>query len=208
MSSDPVRIRGFRPHDLDDVYRICLLTADNGQDATSLFSDPRLPGHVYAGPYAIFEPSLAFVAEDSQGVCGYVLGTLDSHAFERRLERDWWPALRAAYPEPDPGAALSAPERYAIHDIHHPWGTADELASRFPSHLHIDLLPRLQRRGFGRQLIEMMTAALRERGSRGVHLLVGHGNRRAAGFYRHVGFTEFPATGLHIFTMDLASTPG
>lgn len=207
MNSDPVRIRRYQPGDLDDVYRICLLTADNGQDATSLFSDPRLPGHVYAGPYATLEPSLAFVAEDPAGVCGYVLGALESHDFERRLERGWWPALRARYPEPDPGAGLSAPERYAIHDIHHPWSTADDLAGRFPSHLHIDLLPRLQGRGFGRQLIATMTAALRERGSHGVHLLVGHGNRSAAGFYRHVGFTEYPATDLHIFTMDLASGP-
>jgi ribosomal protein S18 acetylase RimI-like enzyme len=208
VNSDPVRIRRYQPDDLDDLYRICLLTADNGQDATSLFSDPRLPGHVYAAPYATFEPSLAFVAEDRDGVCGYTLGTLDTRAFEQRLERDWWPALRVTYPEPDPGASLSAPEQYAISDIHHPWTTEDDLASGFPSHLHIDLLPRLQRRGIGRQMMATITTSMRERGSRGVHLLVGQGNRRAAGFYRHLGFREFPATGLHVFTMDLAAGPG
>jgi ribosomal protein S18 acetylase RimI-like enzyme len=208
VNSDPVRIRRYQPDDLDDLYRICLLTADNGQDATSLFSDPRLPGHVYAAPYGIFEPSLSFVAEDAEGVCGYTLGALDTRAFEQRLERDWWPALRVTYPEPDPCASLSEPEEYAYSGIHHPWATADDLASSFPSHLHIDLLPRLQGRGFGRRLIETMTESLRDQGSRGVHLLVGHGNRKAAGFYRHLGFREFPATGLYIFTMDLATDPG
>ena len=208
MSNDPVRVRRCRPDDLGDVYRICLLTADNGRDGTALFSDPRLPGHVFAGPYVTLEPSLAFVAEDQEGVCGYVLGALDSHAFEQRCERDWWPALRVCYPEPDPGADLSEPERYAIHDIHRPWRAADDLVDRFPSHLHIDLLPRLQGRGFGRKMIATMTAALREQGSRGVHLIVGHGNRRAADFYRHMGFTEFPATGPHIFTMDLTREAG
>ena len=95
MSSEP-RIRPYQPGDLDEVYRICLQTANNGQDATSLFRDPRLPGHVYAAPYAIFEPSLAFVPQDAAGVGGYIVAALDSQAFEQRLERDWWPALRAA----------------------------------------------------------------------------------------------------------------
>jgi ribosomal protein S18 acetylase RimI-like enzyme len=208
VHSDPVRIRACQPGDLDDLYRICLLTADGGQDATSLYSDPSLPGHVYAGPYPAFEPSLAFVAEDSEGVCGYVLGALDSRAFEERCERDWWPALRVRYPEPDSEARLSAQERFAIHDIHHPWRAADDLAERFPSHLHIDLLPRLQGRGFGRRMMATLTQALREKGSPGVHLLVGRGNQRAAGFYRHLGFTEFPVTDIRIFTMDLGGGAG
>jgi GNAT superfamily N-acetyltransferase len=81
-----------------------------------------------------------------------------------------------------------------------------DLARRFPSHLHIDLLPRRQGRGFGRRLIETLVASLRARGSPGLHLLVGYGNPRAAGFYRHLGFAEFPGTGVHVFTTDL--TPG
>jgi ribosomal protein S18 acetylase RimI-like enzyme len=208
VKSDPVRIRRYQPGDLDDLYRICLRTADDGQDATPLFRDPRLPGHIYAGPYAAFEPSLAFVAEDSGGVGGYTLGALDTRAFEQRLERDWWPALRVSHPEPDPGEDVSQPEWYAIHHIHHPWTAANDLADRFPSHLHIDLLPRLQGHGIGRQLIATLTAALREQNSPGVHLLVGRANQNAAGFYRHLGFTELPAGDALIFTMDLTGRPG
>ena len=99
MTSEPARIRCYQPNDLDDLYRICLQTADNGHDATALFRYP-LPGHVYAAPYAIFEPSLAFVAQDSAGVGGYIVAARDSQAFEQRLERDWWPELRASHPEP------------------------------------------------------------------------------------------------------------
>ena len=211
MCSDSVRIRPYQPNDLDDLYRICVQTADNGQDATPLFRDPKLPGHVYMAPYVTFEPSLAFVAEDASGVGGYVVAARDSRAFEKRLKDSWWPVLRASYPEPPPevAEALPAPERHAINDIHHPWDTVDELASRFPSHLHIDLLPRLQGRGFGRQLIESLAAGLREQGSPGLHLIVGDSNQKAIGFYRHVGFDEVPAEylppaiDLHIFVMDL-----
>jgi hypothetical protein len=44
MDREPARIRRCRPGEVDDLYRICLLTADSGQDATGLFRDPRLPG--------------------------------------------------------------------------------------------------------------------------------------------------------------------
>jgi ribosomal protein S18 acetylase RimI-like enzyme len=206
VNSEPARIRPYQPDDLDELYRICVQTANNGKDATSMFRDPRLPGHVYAAPYALFEPSLAFVASDAGGMGGYIVAALDSQAFEQRLERDWWPALRASHPEPsqDLTQGLSPKEQFALHVIHHPWGTPDELARSFPSHLHINLVPRLQGQGIGRQLIATVISALRDQGSHGLHLHVGHGNQRAAGFYRHVGFAEFPADDAHVFTMNLA----
>jgi ribosomal protein S18 acetylase RimI-like enzyme len=205
VDREPVLIRRYRPDDLDSLYRICLQTADSGQDATALFRDPELLGQVYVAPYVTFEPSLAFVAEDTAGIGGYIVAALDSQAFDQRLEQDWWPALRARYPELPPAQAerLSLPERYAVHDIHHPFGAPPEVAERFPSHLHVNLAPRMQGRGTGRQLTATLLSSLRDLGSRGVHLLVGHSNQRAVGFYRHIGFTELPASNVHIFTMNV-----
>jgi ribosomal protein S18 acetylase RimI-like enzyme len=199
------RIRPYQPSDLDDLYRICLLTGRKGQDATSLYSDPQLPGHVYAAPYGLFEPSLAFVAQDAAGVGGYVLGALDSQAFERRLERAWWPGLRLRYPEPTAVPEQQrTPDQRIAHRIHHPWHTHDELAGNYPSHLHIDLVPRLQARGNGSRLIRTLLAALRAQGSPGVHLHVSADNRKAVGFYRHLGFAELSATPVGLnFGMDL-----
>ena len=204
MNGEPGRIRPYQPDDLGELYRICVQTADNGQDATSMFRDPRLPGHVYAAPYALFEPSLAFVAQDAGAVGGYVVAALDSQAFEQRLERDWWPALRASHPEPsqDLAKGLSPREQFALHWIHHPLGTPDELARGFPSQLHINLVPRLQGQGIGRQLIATVISALRDQGSHGLHLHVSHGNQRAAGFYRHAGFAELPADDVRVFTVN------
>src|SRR5215469_1181955 len=196
MAEDSALIRPYQSADLDDIYRICLQTADSGQDATTLFGDPMLPGHVFAAPYGIFEPSLAWVAEDATGVAGYVLGALDSRTFEERLERDWWPALRARYPDPRQLAGpLSGPERFVLQAIHQPFTADPALVGPYPSHLHIDLLPRLQGRGFGRRMIETLFAALRASRSPGVHLHVAPANLRAAAFYQHVGMTEQPADG-------------
>jgi ribosomal protein S18 acetylase RimI-like enzyme len=207
MDRTNARVRPYRPADIDALYEVCLLTGDGGQDATLLHQDPRLPGHCFAAPYGLFEPSLAFVAEDACGVAGYVLGMLDSQAFEKRLERDWWPGLRARYPEPPPslGSEEWTPDQRLAHIIHHPFGTPDELAARYPSQLHINLLPRLQARGYGRQMIETVTAAMRDQGSVGVHLHVSLRNQRAASFYAHIGFTQLPATDTHLFGLNLGA---
>jgi ribosomal protein S18 acetylase RimI-like enzyme len=208
-------IRPYHPGDLDALYQICLLTGDDGQDATSLFDDPRLLGHFFAAPYALFEPSLAFVAEEAEGAGGYIVGALDTQAFEEQLESKWWPDLRTRYldPAPCPPSKRWTLDQQVAHVIHHPWRIPAELAARYPSHLHINLLPRLQASGHGRQLIKTLIAALRDQGSHGVHLHVPRGNRRAAGFYRHIGFTELlateaelPAPYLYLFGMDLQIT--
>jgi ribosomal protein S18 acetylase RimI-like enzyme len=216
MKRTRTHIRPYRPGDLDALYRICLLTGDDGQDATSLFHDPRLLGHFFAAPYGLFESSLAFVAEDTEGVGGYIVGALDTRTFEEKLESKWWPPLRTRYPDPAPGLPSEqwTPDQLVAHMIHHPWRIPDELAARYPSHLHINLLPRLQASGYGSQLTKTLIAALRDRGSRGVHFHVARSNRRAAGFYRHIGFTELPAADaelpapdLHLFGKDLHATP-
>jgi len=205
-------IRPYHSSDLDALYRICLLTGDDGQDATSLYDDPQLLGHFFAAPYGLFEPAMAFVAEDAAGVGGYILGALDTQTFEERLERTWWPHLRARYPDPPASvpAGQRTPGQQVAHMIHHPWRTPDKLTARYPSHLHIDLLPRLQGSGLGSQMTKTLIAALRDQGSPGVHLHVPQGNQHAAGFYRHIGFSELPATPdelpaphLLLFGMDL-----
>ena len=186
-----MRIRRYRPGDLADLYRICLETGDGGNDATALYRDPDLPGHIYAAPYGVLEPSLAFVLEDPAGVGGYCLAALDTRAFERRLEAEWWPRLRRRYAEPDAaGRDRWTRDQWAAYLIHHPWSADDDIVGEYPSHLHIDLLPRFQGRGAGRRLMDLQMAALRDQGSPGVHFHVNAGNLRALGFYQHLGFTQ------------------
>jgi len=201
----PVQIRGYRAGDLGDLYRVCLETGDSGTDATGLFRDPDLLGHVFAAPYGVLEPSLAFVAEDPAGVGGYCLAALDTREFEQRLEQEWWPALRLRYADPD----VTEREHWTrdqelAYVIHHPWQTEDDLIAGFPSHLHVDLLPRVQGRGIGRQLIDLQLAALRERGSHGVHMHVWPTNQRALSFYDHLGFTRLHTGYSHVLGMQLS----
>ena len=178
-------IRPYHPTDLTSLYRICLQTADNGNDATPLYQDPDLLGHYYAAPYAVLEPDLCFVLTHNATPCGYVLGTRDTAVFGQRCEAEWFPPLRQRYPlRPEDDDSADA---QAIRWLHQGHDQDNELAD-YPAHLHIDILPVGQGGGWGRKLMEIFWARLREVGVTAVHLGVSRQNPRAIGFYQHLGF--------------------
>ena len=158
--------------------------------------DPRLLGDIYAAPYAHFEPDLAYVLDDGDGrAIGYVLGALDTVAFEARCEAEWWPALRARHPVRPAGTRL---DDLFIHLLHHRGGHAVEVVETHPSHLHIDLLPEAQGAGWGRRMMGTLLDALHGAGSAGVHWGVSTANQTALGFYRHLGAAELTADELTV----------
>jgi ribosomal protein S18 acetylase RimI-like enzyme len=208
-----IEIRAFRPADLEDLYRICLATAAGDDDASALYRDPRLVGHVYAAPYAVLSPLTVFVAEDSRGVGGYIVGAPNTRDFETRLEAEWWPGLRKLHRDPsdEPRAGWSG-DQLMSHRIHHPGRTASAIAKPYPAHLHINLLPRLRGCGIGRRLMDRWLGAVQDLGACGAHLAVGAANRRAIRFYRACGFHELeqplrsPSAPVW-FAISLAPTP-
>lgn len=176
----------YRPEDRDTLYEICLLTGDSGQDASQLYRDPDLLGHMYLGAYLELEPQLARVLRRPDGAAvGYCVATAATSGFEDQCERSWWPQLRLRYPEP----AESDDSRDArlIRRIHRPDRTQGSWLHTHPAHLHIDLLPEAQGGGNGGRLLAATLDALAEAGAPGVHLGVGGRNVRAIGFYENMG---------------------
>ncbi len=184
-----VTFRAAEKDDLDRFYTISLATGDFGADASHLYDDPRMMGHIYSAPYLKFSPDLCFVAVDDLGVAGYIVGALDTRAFARLLEDRWWPALRAAYDEPnqDLSGGWSADQRRSFM-IHHPEPTPAEVASAHPAHLHMNLLPRIQRQGMGPRLLNLWLDKARELGAPAVHLGADPENAGAVRFWKKQGF--------------------
>jgi len=189
-------IRPFRSDDLDALYRISLATGHAGGDASHLYADPRLMGHIYAAPYALLEPRLALVVEDGDGVAGFAVGTTDTMAWERRLERNWWPALRERYALAEADAAGWTPDQRRAFMIHRPALTPPAVARPYPAHLHLNLLPRLHGRGVGTSLFDRWTSVASTRGAKALHVAVNRANIGAAKFWRKMGFVDLALDGL------------
>jgi protein O-GlcNAcase/histone acetyltransferase len=189
-------IRAARPGDEPGAYYVCLKTGDYGQDGEPFYrEDPDALGRIFVGPYLAYEPDLSLILEDAQGICGYALGALDSRAFYARYEAEWRPALCARFPAPqgEPSRRTRVEQIYDCY--HHPDYFCPEPYAAYPSHLHIDLLPRAQRRGYGRRMLEQVMDQLRRRGSPGAHLGVSIPNVPAFGFYQRLGFRELCRVG-------------
>jgi GNAT superfamily N-acetyltransferase len=184
-----IAIRQFQPGDLRDLYEIALQTGDAGQDASSLYEDPDLVGHIYAAPYALLEPDLAIVAADETGVAGYVVGATDSDAWHARLEREWWPDLRRRCDDPSgsPPKTWSA-DQFRAFIIHHPQPSPPEVVRAFPAHVHLNLLPRLQGQGVGARLLAAWFEAAQKRRVGAAHVGVNHTNVRGLRFWAARGF--------------------
>jgi ribosomal protein S18 acetylase RimI-like enzyme len=186
------RLRPARPQDRRALFEICLKTAAHGADASTLYSDPDYPGLVWSVPYLEFAPAHCFVVDLAGTAVGFVVGAPDTIAFERRLDRDWWPGLRERYAGRQPVAPL---DHRVLDHIRSPEQSTGEIVTAYPAHLHINLLPPVQAGGWGRKLIEAELDSLRAAGVPAVHLGVSRFNPRAIGFYEHVGFTRLAAEG-------------
>ena len=189
-------IRPARPGDETGAYYVCLKTGNFGQDGEPFYQDdPDALGRIFVGPYLAYEPELSLILEDNQGICGYALGALDSRGFYRRYENEWRPEICARFPAPQ-GDATQWTRAQQVHDwYHHPDYFCPEPYDAYPSHLHIDFLPRAHGRGYGRRMMEMVMDKLRARGSPGAHLGVSMANSRALGFYQRLGFQELCRVG-------------
>jgi len=189
-------IRPARPGDEPGAYHVCLKTGDSGQDGEPFYrEDPDALGRIFVGPYLAYEPDFSLILEDDQGICGYALGALDSRAFYQKYETEWRPKLCARFPEPQGDPSHWTRVQQVHHCYHHPEYFYPEPYESWPSHLHIDLLPRAQAQGYGRRMIVQILTKFQHRGSPGAHLGLSVANQRAFGFYQRLGFRELCRVG-------------
>jgi ribosomal protein S18 acetylase RimI-like enzyme len=183
-------LRPYQPGDRRAAYEICVRTADAGGDARGHYSTDDLMGDLFAGPYLQLEPERAFVLDDGGRAVGYVVGTADTAAFVKRYAAQWLPYFAERYPVPPPPPRT--PEQDMIDLGYHPERMLLPALAGHPAHLHIDLLPEYQGRGFGRRLIEAFLAAAARAGAPAVHLGMLTSNEPARGFYDRLGFEVLP----------------
>ena len=179
-------VRPYRAADRDAVRAIAYAVGFMGEPADWYWGDFPSFANIWTGYYTDHEPASAFVAEVDGRVVGFLVGCVDSataptaeDAIRREVLRRFlllrpgtagflWRAVRDARHTPAPATA--------VHD------------PRWPSHLHINLLPQARRGGMGRQLVQAWLARLRVIGSPGCHLTTMVENQRAIAFFERSGF--------------------
>jgi ribosomal protein S18 acetylase RimI-like enzyme len=187
-------IRRAVSSDLPYFYEICLKTGDEGKDASPLFNDPYLIGQYFAAPYVLYPKGICFIVEFDYRPQGYIVGVPDTENFNRWMEEEWLPPLRKRYSLPfEPEPARSEKEKGIVNSLHachfpnknniHPG------LENYPAHLHIDLLPCIQGKGWGRSLMNCLCGELARLGVQGVHLGVGRKNSGAINFYHKMDFS-------------------
>jgi GNAT superfamily N-acetyltransferase len=186
-----ITIEPFDPQYTEALFSISLATGHVGGDASHLYEHPKLMGLIYSAPYAVLEPGLVQVALDGTDPLGFVLGSVDTDAWENRLETEWWPRLRSVYRDPGPVAQPEwTPDQRRVHMIHHPARVPAEIKNRYPAHVHLNLMPRAQGAGIGSRLLDRWLGLIAATSPEGVHVGVNRQNSRAVRFWARHGFSE------------------
>lgn len=189
-----MRVRSYRPGDAHAVHRICVATGDGGDPAAGILRDPHLIAYVFADPYLLLQPELAFVAEREGVVLGYVVAALNSAEFYARWQLEWAPRFAGSHPARRNADPRDADDQLRV-SLHHPRRMLSADLDSYPSHLHINLVAGARGQGAGRRLLEAVFTELARAGSPGVQLGVRVSNTGAQAFYRATGMTRLPSHG-------------
>lgn len=135
---------------------------------------------------------------------GYCIGTADTASFARRWRDEFVQTVdEKLIPRPGVETSDADMEKEVVKWLRRAvWGAEcsmlqgkEDALRKWPAHLHVDILPGWQRRGWGRKLVETFCEGVRRQGVKGVHLDVGKGNAGAKAFYKGLGFEECEGMG-------------
>jgi ribosomal protein S18 acetylase RimI-like enzyme len=161
-----------------------------GGDARGFFQDQELLPDIFAAPFAALEPDLAFVLDNGERVVGYVVGTSDTVRFAKEFRERWLPLVAERHPRPSDEP--SSHDEVMANLLHNPESMIIPDLADYPAHLHIDILPEYQGRGYGRELMRAELTALHRAGSPRVFLGMLTANTASRVFYENVGFRVVP----------------
>lgn len=185
-------LRPYVPADLTAVYEVCRRTCDDGADGTEIFPfHKELVADKLIGSFAANGPEYAFVMEDADGVCGYVLAALNHELHNKKVETDWFPAMQEKYPKPSNTHNLTPAEEMICSLHSHKSYESENLRKSYPSLVRIDMLPGRCHDGIARMALACTVAALKTNGSHGIYAEINVGDRNTVERYSALGFKEF-----------------
>ena len=171
-----IEIRKAEIGDLERVEYICRMTAD--EESIKDENAGRIISLMYSTYYIEEETDNCFVLVDNGEVVGYIISSVNPLKLNKRYKEKYIKQIQ----EIDNKSAFMArfiPLPYLL------------LRFKYPAHLHINLLPDYQGKGFGTKMINTLLSELKEKGIKSVMLLADSKNTGAIKFYKRNGFKKF-----------------
>jgi ribosomal protein S18 acetylase RimI-like enzyme len=183
-----IGIRKYGEGDREAIQDICYLTGYMGDSPAYFWRHKQSFVEVWTAYYLDHEPESVYVAIKDDSVVGYLMGCLNTALaksdailqsaiikygllFRRGTAGFFWRAIFDG-----------------MKDKH--VATGEFIDERWPSHLHINLLPVARGTGPGAALMESWLEQLKLSGSRGCHLGTLVENTRAVSFFEKMGFKK------------------
>ncbi|KAI8939273.1 hypothetical protein NX059_005099 [Plenodomus lindquistii] len=189
-------VRSYDPaRDFEHGLHVYFATIDPGLN----FEPARTIGsYLWYRPYVSLTPETCQVLDDGSGrIVGYCIGTADTTSFAQRWREVF---IHDINPEHVPKPELQTDDQLMEGDMVKDFRTAaynahcsmlqdwPETLTQFAAHLHIDILPEYQRKGYGKTLINAFFKTVKIQGAKGVHLDMVKTNTNGRTFYERIGF--------------------
>ncbi len=170
-----MHIRPYKESDKINFRQICIATSV-GHDAPE--KEQRFILNLYCDYYIEQEPQNCFaLADDNDEAVGYILCSENMKRY-----------ISATKPY------RAAARKIGLFNYLYSWG---EIFAHLPAskkckaHMHIDILPDYQHKGYGTQLINILKENLSSKNIHSVMLVVNSSNENAVKFYKKNGFKAF-----------------
>lgn len=182
-------IRKYRQEDRSAVRDIAYRTAFMGEPADVFFDDSEVLSDILTAYFTDYEPGSSFVVETGKGIAGYLIGSTDEKAVNRKMAtaiipRAVWKAFRR-------GTIFRKKNlRFLIKIL---WGAVQgefslpDYSRQYPAILHININAGFRDAGIGSRLITQFKEYLKEKHVPGVHLITM--SEKAGCFFVKQGFS-------------------
>ncbi len=181
-------IRPYQSQDRQAVRRIAYATAFFGNSAKAFFDGEQFLEDSLTSYYLDYEPESCFVAESQGKVIGYLIGSRDYRALEKRSQGKVLSGLFAQlifqgviFKKKNFIFMLKLLRSFLRGELNVP-----DFSGRYPACLHINLAEGFRNFGIGRRLMETFLDYLSRQGVKGVHLATF--SEDAGRFYQRMGF--------------------
>jgi ribosomal protein S18 acetylase RimI-like enzyme len=188
-----IEVRPYDAADRDELVDVVFEAAGEGAPSSEVWGHHASLAEVYLTPYLDLEPASAFVVTVEGRPAGYLVGCVDESVFPSQEVRSSAAIkkhrlYRMAGPRRFLVRAAIDAAQLKLRRVPVAGGLSD---ARWPSHLHIDLMPAARGAGAATRLMELWFERLREVGSPGCYLQTSAENHRAVAFFERVGFERY-----------------